>query len=82
VFEGIRGKGYQGDISLDDVSITSAKCPPLKECTFEDSQLCGWTNEPNTVSDDIDWIRMNGATPSSQTGPAFDHTFGTGKFMK
>lgn len=41
--------------------------------------MCGWTNEPNKVSDDIDWIRMNGATPSSQTGPAFDHTFGTGK---
>lgn len=26
VFEGIRGSGYEGDIAIDDVSITIGKC--------------------------------------------------------
>lgn len=26
VFEGVRGKGYRGDIALDDVSLTSGVC--------------------------------------------------------
>lgn len=26
VFEGIRGPGYEGDIAIDDVSITIGKC--------------------------------------------------------
>ena len=45
VFEGVRGKGYQGDIALDDIVIKDGFCPPLKECEFEDVNLCGWTNE-------------------------------------
>ena len=76
VFEGIRGKGYQGDIALDDIKITSGFCPPMKECAFENSKLCGWTNEANSI-DDFDWTRQSGATSSSGTGPGFDHTSGT-----
>lgn len=45
VFEGVRGKDYQGDIALDDIVIKDGFCPPLKECEFEDVNLCGWTNE-------------------------------------
>lgn len=26
VFEGVRGTGYEGDIAIDDVSITTGKC--------------------------------------------------------
>ncbi|EDO47787.1 predicted protein [Nematostella vectensis] len=79
VFEGIRGSDYQGDIALDDISVTAGRCPPLTSCSFEDPQLCGYTNEPNTASDDFDWTRQSGATSSSGTGPANDHTFGTAK---
>ena len=43
------------------------------ECTFEDPNLCGWTN---TIGDDFDWIRAN-AGKSWLTGPKFDHTYGT-----
>ena len=80
VFEGVRGKGYRGDIALDDIKIKSGFCPPLKECTFEPSDRCGWTDEPNSL-DDFDWTRQSGSTASSGTGPAFDHTFGTSKGM-
>ena len=45
VFEGVRGKDYQGDIALDDIVIKNGLCPPLKECTFEDTNLCGWKDE-------------------------------------
>jgi len=45
VFEGVRGKDYQGDIAIDDIAVKAGFCPPLKECTFEDVNMCGWTNE-------------------------------------
>jgi hypothetical protein len=64
-----------GDIALDDVSLSVGRCPALKECTFEDTRICGWTNEK---TDDFDWTRQNGATPSGVTGPPNDHTYGTG----
>lgn len=28
VFEALRGNGYQGDIALDDITITNGACPP------------------------------------------------------
>ncbi|XP_033095236.1 MAM and LDL-receptor class A domain-containing protein 1-like, partial [Anneissia japonica] len=33
--------------------------------------MCAWSN---TVNDDWDWLRANGNTPSSYTGPTTDHT--------
>lgn len=45
VFEGVRGKDYQGDIVLDDIVIKDGFCFSFKECEFEDVNLCGWINE-------------------------------------
>lgn len=45
VFEGVRGRSYQGDIAIDDVAVKNGFCPPLKQCSFEDAQMCGWRNE-------------------------------------
>ena len=28
VFEALKGNGYQGDIALDDITITNGACPP------------------------------------------------------
>ncbi|XP_047128245.1 MAM and LDL-receptor class A domain-containing protein 1 isoform X1 [Hydra vulgaris] len=74
VFEGIVGPSYRGDIALDDLSLTEGSCPPQAECTFEDPDLCGWTN---IGGDDFDWTRDNAGTSSSGTGPQNDNTFGT-----
>lgn len=51
------------------------------ECTFEyflgsPSSTCGWAQDG---SDDFDWTRARGSTASYQTGPSFDHTYGTSK---
>ncbi|XP_053388508.1 CUB and sushi domain-containing protein 1-like, partial [Mercenaria mercenaria] len=42
------------------------------DCNFEDG-LCNWHQE---TSDDFDWLRKSGSTPSSLTGPSSDHTTG------
>ena len=53
------------------------------ECTFDyflgsQSTLCGWTDD-HSGADDFDWKRASGSTASYQTGPPFDHTYGTKK---
>lgn len=62
---------------------TTPSCAATKEaqklsCDFEDSDLCGWTQDE---FHDFDWKRINKKTPSSFlfTGPSFDHTYGAGK---
>ncbi|XP_022088962.1 MAM and LDL-receptor class A domain-containing protein 1-like isoform X2 [Acanthaster planci] len=42
-------------------------------CTFESSSLCGWTQ---STLDDYNLDLGVGKSPSSETGPLFDHTFG------
>ncbi|XP_041367445.1 MAM and LDL-receptor class A domain-containing protein 2-like [Gigantopelta aegis] len=48
-------------------------------CTFE-SGMCGWQNSKNDV---LDWSTRAGKTPSRNTGPSADHTFGntTGHYV-
>ena len=46
----------------------------VAECTFEDVNLCGWTN---IHGDNFDWTRASGSTASVGTGPSADHTYGT-----
>lgn len=44
----------------------------------------GWFNVPNTPTvhgDSIDWRTHTGATGTGSTGPDFDHTTGTGKYL-
>jgi len=42
--------------------------------------MCGW--KQLTESDDFDWTRRSGSTPSVGTGPSGDNTLGNGKFTK
>lgn len=44
-------------------------------CNF-DTDLCGMIQDDD---DDLNWIRTNLPTPSSDTGPNYDHTSGKGK---
>ncbi|XP_077978885.1 MAM and LDL-receptor class A domain-containing protein 1-like [Glandiceps talaboti] len=76
VLNATRGQGTRGDISVDDISVTTGYCPIIYtpfDCDFELS-VCGWTQ----ASDDIfDFERHQGGTGSPHTGPSVDHTTGT-----
>lgn len=43
-------------------------------CDFQ-QDLCSYTQDK---TDDFDWTRLKGKTPTSGTGPLTDHTLGTG----
>ncbi|XP_078351329.1 MAM and LDL-receptor class A domain-containing protein 1-like [Oculina patagonica] len=76
-FEGIVGSNFRGDLAIDDVSISSGRCPAAF-CDF-DSGLCSGWRQSN--SDVFDWTRHTGSTLSSDTGPDYDHTNGSGHYM-
>ncbi|XP_010571424.1 PREDICTED: zonadhesin-like, partial [Haliaeetus leucocephalus] len=46
-------------------------------CTF-DVDFCEWEQ---ATSDDFDWIRHKGPTPTPNTGPSHDHTTGDGYYI-
>ncbi|CAB4001476.1 MAM and LDL-receptor class A domain-containing 2-like, partial [Paramuricea clavata] len=73
VFEGVRGRSYQGDIALDDITLGDGKCPPARFCDFGDD----WCHFSNIKGDQFDWTRRKGRTSSYGTGPSVDHTTGT-----
>ncbi|XP_041467523.1 MAM and LDL-receptor class A domain-containing protein 1-like [Lytechinus variegatus] len=75
VFEGRVGSAYTGDISLDDISMIHGYCPGTPGCDFEDPFLCGYSQD--SIDDDIDWMYWQGSTPTPNTGPSFDVTYGT-----
>ncbi|XP_022097819.1 MAM and LDL-receptor class A domain-containing protein 1-like [Acanthaster planci] len=80
VFEGIVGSSFQADIAIDDIVVTTGECPLRDFCEFQDSHLCGFLQD---TMDDFDWVQNNGGTPTANTGPALDVSYGTayGKYM-
>uniref|UniRef100_A0A3Q3L091 MAM domain-containing protein n=1 Tax=Mastacembelus armatus TaxID=205130 RepID=A0A3Q3L091_9TELE len=50
-------------------------CSPELQCNFEHG-LCSWKQE-QSGGDVFDWTRIQGPTPSFNTGPWKDHTLGT-----
>ncbi|XP_055996867.1 MAM and LDL-receptor class A domain-containing protein 1-like isoform X2 [Ostrea edulis] len=84
-FTAVRGNSFRGDIAIDDVHFLSGDCvipstttpAPLTlplSCTFESGTTCFLQDVTST--DDFNWSRRSGRTPSGQTGPtsAFDGT--------
>ena len=58
------GKGFEGDIALDDISLNLGQCPPRDECDFEHGICAGWTRGPDG---DFAWTRgRNGSTPNGK----------------
>ncbi|XP_044033161.1 MAM and LDL-receptor class A domain-containing protein 1 isoform X1 [Siniperca chuatsi] len=51
------------------------ECSPELQCNFEHG-LCSWKQE-QSGGDVFDWTRIQGPTPSFNTGPWKDHTLGT-----
>ena len=58
---------------------TTAVCSTYTRCNFE-RDMCQWSQD---ATDDFDWTRQAGGTPSTNTGPTYDHTVGdnTGHFV-
>lgn len=53
-------------------------CSTANDCELVNCSMSnGSINEVNGSGDDIDWRTTEGATPSTGTGPAVDHTIGT-----
>ncbi|XP_033751998.1 MAM and LDL-receptor class A domain-containing protein 1-like [Pecten maximus] len=81
VLEAVRGRGFQGDIAIDDITYKNSPCPQngvntsnSVQCNFEDGRICGYKQDQ---SDNFDWTRASGATLTSGTGPNSDHTYNT-----
>jgi len=75
VFEAVIGSDYTSDIAIDDYKLTDGECQLALWCSFEED-LCGYENDIHFQTDDFDWVRISGSTPSVNTGPKFDHTRG------
>ncbi|XP_067654503.1 MAM and LDL-receptor class A domain-containing protein 1-like [Haliotis asinina] len=93
VIEAVRGRGYKGDIAIDDTKTVNGPCPPLG--TILPSVPAGAKTTPMPVgtscnfetkticgytqdkTDDFDWRWSTGSTASAMTGPDNDHTYGT-----
>ena len=52
------------------------------DCEFDVDSFCKFTHDPtNSKEGNYKWIRRNGKTPSSGTGPEGDHTSGNGYYV-
>jgi PKD repeat protein len=58
-------------------------CDPKAVCDAPCTLASGWYNDPNHLSDDIDWLVHQGATPTAGTGPDYDQNTNTvnGKYL-
>ncbi|XP_066300034.1 MAM and LDL-receptor class A domain-containing protein 1-like [Branchiostoma lanceolatum] len=65
VFEAVRGLSHTGDIAIDDITFEDNGSTGTFDCDF-DADMCGWVQ---ATDDEFDWIRQNGGTGSTNTGP-------------
>ncbi|XP_028417057.1 zinc metalloproteinase nas-14-like [Dendronephthya gigantea] len=74
------GKNCVGDGKEENPCVFQSCGLGPDDCEFEvdANGFCGWTQD---VSDNLDWKRSQGPTPSSQTGPVADHTSGGGHYL-
>ncbi|XP_041094433.1 apical endosomal glycoprotein [Polyodon spathula] len=70
VFEALRD-GFDGDISLDDITLSSQPCSALQSCSFEESQ-CDFVSSGRGG-----WRKQSGWTGGIASGPKIDHTLET-----
>nr|XP_054750330.1 MAM and LDL-receptor class A domain-containing protein 1-like [Lytechinus pictus] len=75
-FQGYKGDGSRGAIALDDITLSSGKCPSQRMCDFEHGEWCGFDQD---MMDGGDWnVEPNDFTSLDLTyGPDADHTYGT-----
>ncbi|KAM4771095.1 IgGFc-binding protein-like [Rhinophrynus dorsalis] len=62
-------------------TICAPTTPPPQSCAWScsfDADFCTWTQ---SIHDHFDWTRYRGSTPSTGSGPSFDHTTGDGHYI-
>ena len=71
-----------GDININN-PVSAAFCVPRCTSTypFSDDLENGTQSWTQDATDDFDWTLNSGGTPSGSTGPAGDHTTGTGSYL-
>lgn len=72
-FNGVTGSNYTGDMSVDNVKVraaTSSTCTAISSFPYNESFESGTGSWVQETTDDIDWTRRSGTTPSSGTGPS------------
>ena len=58
--------------AIDDIVMRDGKCfGSTSMCDFDNRDLCSWSNFQNN---DFDWTLKTGSTPTTLTGPSYDHT--------
>jgi|GEM_PF-665096 len=65
-------------IAVTGAGVSGIPLPYTEDFEESGAMPYGWTN---ATGDDFDWTVYSGATPSSSTGPDFDHTTGTGYYV-
>ncbi|XP_076347182.1 MAM and LDL-receptor class A domain-containing protein 1-like [Tachypleus tridentatus] len=65
--------GDQGDIAVDDFTLSDGLCPRVTTCDFE-VDFCGWNH---TYEGLTGWIRSNGSSNFTEEKPKTDHTMNT-----
>lgn len=94
VMEGVIGKGYRGDIAIDDLQLTDQACqniPDYSDPTSQNIELVSCQFESNPLScpqwyndltrGNYSWSVSNSTTPSANTGPRTDHTGQNGYYI-
>ncbi|KAH9502694.1 hypothetical protein Btru_069532, partial [Bulinus truncatus] len=78
VFQGEIGKGWTGDIDLDDIFIYYQDCPASVDfCDFEDANSC---NLDQDNMDSADWVtNQRAANATNYYALTSDHTYQTGE---
>lgn len=78
-FRGVTGTTWQGDMAVDDLSLTTGggggggglSCgATVSSFPYNQGFESGWGDWTDETGDDFDWSRRSGGTPSSNTGPA------------
>ncbi|KAJ7988431.1 hypothetical protein DPEC_G00323480 [Dallia pectoralis] len=73
VIEGRLGERPGSSVAISEMRISSGYC---LECDYEDSHLCGYTNQWNT---NANWYRGGGSAQDPERNLPDDHSLGNGK---
>ncbi|MEM0998546.1 MAG: M43 family zinc metalloprotease [Bacteroidota bacterium] len=74
-YNALTATSWQGDIAIDDISVTAVGTAPscantVSSFPYAQGFESGFGTWTQSGSDDFDWTRRSGGTPSNNTGPS------------